>query len=315
MAKNGWINTVRGQIPAEKLGLTLPHEHIFTDLRGPLSPEYAVADPEHVVQVMKPFLDEIFELGVSALVECSTMGVGRNPEILRKIAENTPIHIIAPTGVYTEAYVPPVLKEKSAEEISDIWVRDITIGIESSDVRAGFIKMAVSDDGISDIERKNLKAAVLTSQRTGAVIASHTIGGDNAKAEMDLLEGFGLDLNKFIWTHAQSETDTIFLIKAAQRGVTLSIDAIGSGWSPDEDMLEFTLALINAGYSEKILLSHDAGWYDPSKQDGHPEGGGIRGYTALFNSFLPGLRNRGVNEEIIEQIAVNNPARAFTLSG
>jgi phosphotriesterase-related protein len=314
MAKNGYINTVRGSILPEELGLTLPHEHLFTDLRGPMVSNYAAADAEHVVQVIVPFLEEISVLGVTALVECSTTGVGRNPEILNIIAEKTPIHIIAPTGVYREAYVPQELREKSAQEISDIWVSDLTIGIEGSGIKAGFIKMAVSDEGISDIEKKNLEAAVLTSLRTGAVIASHTIGEENARAEMELLESFGLNLTKFIWTHAQSGSNPNFLIQAAHRGVILSIDAIGSGWLPDEDMLEYTLALISAGYSDKILLSHDAGWYDPSQHDGHPEGGGIRGYTDLFKSFLPELRNRGVNEEIIEQITIINPAKAFTLS-
>lgn len=305
------IQTVIGKIHPEKLGVTLPHEHLFTDLRGPQVPNYAMADPEKVVSVMKPYMDEILDLGVSAIVECSTSGVGRNPEILSSLAANTQLHIIAPTGVYREAYVPQDLRNKSASELADMWTSDILDGIDGTNLKAGFIKMSVSDEGITDIEAKNLEAAVLTSQRTGAAIASHTIGGELALLEMDLLESYGLDLSRFIWTHAQSEEDQTYHQEAAKRGVYISIDAIGSGWVPDENMLNHTLALMEAGYSNKILLSHDAGWYDPSQPDGQPEGDGIRGYTALFKFFIPDLLKHGVTENIIEEITIRNPAQAF----
>jgi phosphotriesterase-related protein len=192
-----------------------------------------------------------------------------------------------------------------------MWTSDILDGIDGTNLKAGFIKMSVSDEGITDIESKNLEAAVLTSQRTGAVIASHTIGGELALLEMDLLESYGLDLSRFIWTHAQSEEDQTYHQEAAKRGVYISIDAIGSGWVPDENMLNHTLALIEAGYSNNILLSHDAGWYDPSQPDGQPEGDGIRGYTALFKFFIPDLIKHGVTESIIEEITIRNPAQAF----
>jgi phosphotriesterase-related protein len=313
MTQYAKINTVTGTINVADLGRTIPHEHLFTDLRGPRVPGYALGDPAHVNSVMLPYLEEVSALGITGLVECSTIGVGRNPEILKELAEKSGINIIAPTGVYREAYVPTEIREKSVEELAERWTKDITTGIDNTSVRAGFIKMAVSDEGITNLEAKNLKAAVITSQRTGAVIASHTIGGKLAQEEMALLEGYGLDLNAFIWTHAQSETDKQFHLDAAQSGVYISIDAIGSGWAPDEDMLDATLALIEAGYTDRILLSHDAGWYDPSQPDGQPLESGIRGFTALFKSFLPELRTRGITEDIIDQITIHNPGEAFSL--
>jgi phosphotriesterase-related protein len=314
MTTSGKIQTATRLISKNELGFTLPHEHIFTDLRGPQVPGYAQGNPEHVTAVMKPYLDQAADLGVNAIVECSTIGVGRNPIIIKNLVKNTPLHIIVPTGVYREAFVPTEFLDKSPEELAEMWVTEITEGIEGSQVKAGFIKMSVSDDGITYIEAKNLKAAVLTSLETGGIIASHTIGGKLADQEMNLLESYGLNLNRFIWTHAQSESKKSFHLAAAQRGAYISIDAIGSGWVPDEDMLDYTLALIEAGYADKVLLSHDAGWYDPSQSDGHPEGDGIRGYTALFNSFLPELRNHGVPENVITQMTTTNPAEAFAFS-
>jgi phosphotriesterase-related protein len=76
-------------------------------------------------------------------------------------------------------------------------------------------------------------------------------------------------------------------------------------------MLDHTLALIEAGYADRLLLSHDAGWYDPSQLDGQPLEGGIRGYTELVEGFIPALRSRGVTEDLIRLITVTNPGQAF----
>jgi phosphotriesterase-related protein len=201
----------------------------------------------------------------------------------------------------------------SITQLSNLFIKDITIGIDGTYVKAGFIKMAVSDDGLTPMETKNMQAAVLASQQTGAIIASHTIGGKLVESLMNFLEHHNHNLHHFIWTHAQSEPNIEYHIRAAQRGAFVSIDAIGSGWVPDKDMLHYTLALIDAGYSENILLSHDAGWYDPSQPDGQPSGSKIRGFTALFDAFIPALLNQGVSPETITQITIKNPAAAFSL--
>ncbi len=164
--KTHWIQTVQGDVKVESLGLILPHEHLFTDLRGPHLSNYAHADPEVVAQVMAPYLEAAHAAGVTALVECSTVGVGRNVAVLRRLAEITPIHIVAPTGVYREEFVPASLRETSAEELAEAWIQDLTQGIGGTEVRARFIKIAVSDDGITALEVRNLKAAALWSPAT-----------------------------------------------------------------------------------------------------------------------------------------------------
>jgi phosphotriesterase-related protein len=306
------IQTVLGTVALDELGLILPHEHLFTDLRGPLTPGYAQAEPEDVLRVIQPYLAAAHAAGVTALVECSTGGVGRNVNVLRRLAEVTPIHIIAPTGVYREAFVPPALHALSAEALAETWVRELTQGIEGTQVRAGFIKLAVSDEGITLLEVRNLQAAALASQRTGAVIASHTIGGALARREMDILEKAGLDLTRFIWVHAHAEPDTAIHLEAARRGAFVEFDVVGAEWQPQDDLADYVLALVVAGHADKVLLSHDAGWYDPSQADGQPEGG-IRGYTALVEEFLPALRARGLTEDELHILTVTNPARAFAL--
>ena len=205
MAKS--LHTLKGPVEVNSVGLILPHEHLFTDLRGPHLPDYAQAEPSDVVRVVQPYLEEAFVAGVTALVECSTMGVGRNVEVLQSLADITPIHIIAPTGVYRDAYIPASLRETSEHALTDLWIHELTKGIEQTTLCAGFIKLAMSDDGPTALEIRNLKAAVRASLETGAVIASHTIGGKVARKEMDVLEKAGLDLRRFIWVHAQTEPD------------------------------------------------------------------------------------------------------------
>ena len=310
----GWIQTVKGRVRTGELGLILPHEHLFTYLRGPTVPGYAQANPDQVAEVMKPFLEEAYAAGVTALVECSTLGVGRNVAVFQRLADVSPVHIVAPTGVYRQAFIPPPLLNLNAEELAQGWIRDLTQGMEGTGTRAGFIKIAMSDDGPTDLEIRNLKAAAATSQATGAVIASHTVHGDIARREMDILEAEGLDLHRFIWVHANAETDTVYHLEAARRGAYAEFDAIGQKAASQDELVGYTLSLVKAGYVENILLSHDAGWYDPSQPDGQPPGDGVRGFTALIKDFIPALRAHGLTDELIRQITIINPARAYSMN-
>jgi phosphotriesterase-related protein len=261
---------------------------------------------------MQPYMSAAQAAGVTAFVDCAPVGVGRNVAVLRRLADSTPIHLIAPTGIYREGLVPAELLDLSAEALAEHWIQELTEGMEDTDCRAGFIKIAMSDDGPRPIEVRSLKAAALASRQTGAVVASHTIGGAVARRELDMLEAEGLDLRRFIWVHAHTEPDSRIHIEAAQRGAYVEFDAIGAeNWHPQPALLEAVLVLLEAGYAEHILLSHDAGWYDPSQPDGHPKPDGIRGYTALVEQFIPALRARGVNDETLHTLTVTNPANAF----
>ena len=308
MAKQ--IQTIKGPLETDSLGMILPHEHLFTDLRGPFAAGYAQAESSNVVRVVKPFLADAFASGVTALVECSTIGVGRNLEVLQELAEASPIHIIAPTGVYREAFIPSALREMSEGDLARLWIRELKEGIDGTSVRAGFIKLAMSDEGPTELEKRNLRAAAQASAATGAVIASHTIGGRVAREEMNVLIEAGHDLQRFIWIHAQTEPDIAIVKEAAGRGAFVEFDSVGAPHQSQRELVGTVAALIQAGHLDHILLSHDAGWYNPADPDGLPDDG-FRGYTALTNEFLPALSVQGISDEQIRRITVDNPARAF----
>jgi phosphotriesterase-related protein len=303
------IHTLTGSVAANEIGLILPHEHIFVDLRGPSAPDYALADAEDVISLMKPYLEAAWSAGVTVFVECTPPGVGRNLEVLRRVAEITPMRILTPTGVYREAFTPISIRNLSPTALAKIWIQELSTGIEGTPVRAGFIKLAMSDNGPTDLEIRNLEAAAKASLATGAVIASHTSNRAIMQCELRVLEKAGLGLDRFIWVHADAEPDPSYHMEAASRGAYVEIDAIGS--RPDlTAQLTYTVALIEAGFINRILLSHDAGWYEPGQPGGYPAGG-IRGFTTLVDKFLPQLRNRGISEDMIHQITVVNPFQAF----
>ena len=117
-------------------------------------------------------------------------------------------------------------------------------------------------------------------------------------------------MERLIWVHAQTEQDISALKDAARRGVYVELDTVGAPYQSQQQVVETALALIESGFIAQILLSHDAGWYNPADSNGLPENG-YRRYTALTNDFIPKLLSRGVSEEQIRQITMRNPVRAF----
>src|SRR5262245_14944324 len=141
------------------MGKILPHEHVFVDLRTFDKPGYAEGDPKNVVALMAPEIERIKALGFTALVECSTVGVGRRADIDRAVSVATDFPIVVPTGIYREPWVPPFAQEASAEELADWMLSELEVEIEKSGVRAGWIKLSAGDDGITATEAKILRAA------------------------------------------------------------------------------------------------------------------------------------------------------------
>lgn len=246
------------------------------------------------------------------MIECSTIGVGRNIEILRFQAEKTNIHIIAPTGIYREAYTPSVFMNSSIDDLVKLWTDEITQGIESSESRAGFIKIAVIEEGPTKLEKRNIRAAARTSIATGAAFASHTIGGQAVLKILDILSGEGLNLEKFVWVHADSEPNLDIHREVINMGAYVEFDSIGQPGRDHAETVDKVLSLIKTNDGDRILLSYDAGWYQPGQPNGFPEDG-IRGFTSLSDEFIPLLRKRGFEDQTIQLLTEDNPKRAFAI--
>jgi phosphotriesterase-related protein len=305
------IQTVLGPIDADELGLILPHEHLFTDLRTPDVPGQGEGDPADVVRVMKPYLDEAEQAGITALVECSPPGVGQNAAVILALAQNSGVALLMPTGLYRQQWIPQDKLEMSDAGLTAWMVGEITEGIQGTSAKAAFLKMGVSDGGITRDESRNLRAAARAAIETGTLIASHTSGplsGQHAMQEMDILESEGLECEQFNWVHAQ-HADIMVHQRAAERGAYIGFDGLQP--AQEEHYVRLVLDALTAGIEEHILLSHDRGWYRP----GEPDGGAsqVKGFTYLVEGFLPRLRQEGVSEDLIQLMTETNPKRAFRM--
>jgi phosphotriesterase-related protein len=301
------IVTTLGARSQQELGLILPHEHIFVDLRTWDQPGYAEADAEDVIKLMRPELDKARQAGVTAIVECTPVGVGRRVDLLKAVSLATDFPFIVPTGVYREPWIPPWIHEADEGELTEWMVKELEDEIEQTGVQAGWVKLSAGDDGMTETEGKVLRAAARAALPTQAVIGSHTIRGRVVREQLEVLEGCGLAAERFIWVHAQVEPDFHQNLEAAWLGAWIEYDSLGDEIGSDV-IFDRVLRMLEAGLGEQILLSHDRGWYDPAL----PGGGNPKPFTYLSETFIPRLRAARVDEQTIHQITVQNPLRAFS---
>jgi len=302
------LYTTRGPFGRDDLGLVLPHEHVFVDL-GPMeAANWRDADPEAVVEVMAPEIERAREAGVTALVEATPEGVGRRVDIDLAVSEATAFPIVVPTGVYQEPSIPDWVREATEDELFE-WLReDLTEGVDDTGVRAAWIKVSTDDDdpdGLSPDEEKVLRAAARAGAETGALIGSHTLYGDLVHEQLDVLEDEGYTPEGFVWIHAQAD-DLDANLAVADRGAYVEYDWIGGEDQNDADYLDRIEAMVEAGHTDRLLLSQDRGWYDPSE----PAGGEQRPYTYLPEEFLPKLRDR-LDDASVRRLTHDNPFDAY----
>jgi phosphotriesterase-related protein len=299
--------TTLGAKMLEEIGLILPHEHIFVDLGDIAAESYKHADVNNVIEVMTPEIEKAKQAGVSALVECTPVGVGRRVDIIQALSQATHFPVVVATGIYREPWIPAWAFEATQGRLESWMLSELLSEIENTGVQAAWIKLSAGDDGITDCETKILRAAASAGRMTNAVIGSHTIRGRVVLRQLEIIEEEGYTPERFIWIHTQAESDPGLHLEVAKRGAWLEFDAIGSENFSDEYFIERILALLEAGFAEQILLSHDRGWYDPSKS----KGGTQLPYTYLTQMFLPKLRAAGLDEATIEQLTRINPFGAF----
>jgi phosphotriesterase-related protein len=288
------------------LGIILPHEHVFVDLRTWDKPGYGEGDPADVIRLMAPEIEKARAAGITALVDCGPVGVGRRADILKAVSDATGFPLVVPTGVYREPWILPWIHEADEGHLCEWMQRELTGDIEGSGVQAGFIKLSAGDDGITATEAKVLRAAARAARPSGAVIGSHTIRGQVVRNQLEIIEQAGYTPSRFIWIHTQAEPDFSLHLEMARRGAWLEYDSIGNP-QEDEKFIRWILQVLEAGFGSQLMLSHDRGWYDPAQ----PGGGTPQPYTYLTETFLPKLRAASVPEETVRQLTIENPFRAF----
>lgn len=305
---SGQIMTVTGPIPPDELGRALPHEHVLSRFGEPPArrPDY---DLSSLFDTVVPVLEEVKSLGCDAIIDCTACYFGRDPLIMNRLAELSGLHLLTNTGYYGAAgdrYVPDHAYEESAGTLADRWLSEWADGVDGTGIRPGFIKTAVDEGPLSDIDRKLVRAAAKTHRESGLTIAVHT--SDNvpaAREQLSILQEEGVDPSAWIWVHAQNVTDINALAEAAEQGAWIEFDGLAPGEEIDRH-LKLVQAMEKRGLLDRVLLSHDGSSYPP-------EGTEPRPFDVLFRSFLPRLRSAGFGKAAVRQLTVENPRRAFTV--
>jgi len=305
-----YVITVNGKILATSMGTTLIHEHFLVDFIGADKISYDRWNRDEVVKKVLPYLQEAQKYGVKTILDCTPAFLGRDVILQKRLADESGLQVITNTGYYgavENKYLPSWAFIETYEQLAKRWISEFENGIENTGIKPGFIKISVAPAHLSDLHRKIVKAAALTHLKTGLTICSHTGPALPAFEEIEQLQQMGVHPSAFVWTHAQNEKDKTQHIKAARLGTWVSLDGIG--WGDFEEYADFIDNLKRAGLLNKVLISHDAGWYKPGEKDG----GDFKGYTNIFTELMPLLQKKGFTENDIQQLLVKNPAAAFAV--
>lgn len=295
------IETVTGPVDSTTVGLTLPHEHVFVDLLGPEDPGFCQVDWPKILETCTDTLGGLRRLDVDLLVDCTALGLGRNASLLRDVSLATGVRIVCATGVY-KGLVPGELADASPEDLADRFARELTEGIDGTDVRAGVIKLATTETGATPRETDVHRAGAIAAVATDTAIVLHSPHADVTRDVLAILEAEGFDPARLIWAHAHDSTLEENL-EFADRGVTISFDAISV--RDDTEMIDRIERLGEAGHGDRVIVSTDTSmWVNP------PELAYDRSIEHLLGVFLPHLEAR-LGSDARHRLTHENPARAI----
>ena len=350
----GKAMTVRGPIDPDQLGVTLMHEHLFLDLERFVVPTYDTPATElalwdqklaldnlYLARNRKPIRDNafladekttIFEVwdyryaGGNTFVDVTSKGLRPDPLAMRRVSYATGINVVMGTGWYQKHYHPKDMDQRTVEDLTDEMIRDITVGVGQTGIRAGIIgEVGIDGNPITPNEVKSIRASARASRATGAAITFHQGGIGREKLQvLSILGEEGADMDRIILGHTDIyAADMPFMKELLEQGVYLEFDLLGKhdvplsyhppsmdlrpmGWSLNAVVAEAVVSLTEAGYEDRILLSHDV---FPKLQF---KSYGGTGYAFILEKFLPHLRSVGVTEEQTNKFMVENPKRCLT---
>lgn len=348
----GKIMTVNGPIAPDQLGTTITHEHIFIDFtvpnetpeswaetgrvkpvgatalglyHAPLSLDnvgavtmgaanrdnYLLLDEQVAIREVAQFK----QYGGHGIVDTTSIGLKRDPQALRRVSNATELHVVMGASWYRRGWFDEAeLTRRSVESLTDEIVRDVTVGVGDTGIRAGIIgEVGTVGAPLVPNEIKIIRASGRASRLTGAAVTLHTSALLKEQPRiLDLLADEGADLKRVIVGHSNGiANDLPFMRTLMDRGAYVQFDLLGKSPTVRTRLADFDVAagiveMIKAGYVEKILLSQDV----CTKLQLKAYGGS--GYSYIVEYFLPYLKRLGVTDAQVQTIMVENPRRVLT---
>lgn len=320
------VNTVRGPIETEALGVTLMHEHVFvlsTEIMQNYPEPWGDEDKRLADAVAK--LNEMRSRGIESIVDLTVIGLGRYIPRIQRVAVQTDLNIVVATGVYTYNEVPmyfhyrgPGTTLGGPELMVDMFVRDIEEGIGNTGVKAGILKCATDVQGVTPGVERVLRAVAVAHRRTGVPISTHTHAHTGRGLEQQrIFQEEGVDLSRVIIGHSGDTTDVAYLEKLIANGSYIGMDRFGIDvLLPFEDRVNTVAKLCELGHANRMVLSHDANCFmDWLPEEAVPVTLPNWHYLHIHNDVIPALKQRGVTDEQITTMIVDNPRKIFERQG
>ncbi len=318
------IETARGPLAADHLGVTLMHEHVFT-LNTELQQNYPLGwDEDERMGDAVTKLTALKQRGVDTIVDPTVIGLGRYIPRIERLAKLVELNIVVATGLYTYNDVPfwfhyrgpgTLLDDGSIDPMATLFIGDIVDGVLDTSVKAAILKCATDEAGLTPGVERVLRAVARAHRDTGAPITTHTHAGtERGLDQQRVFTEEGVDLSHVVIGHSGDSTDLDYLKKLMDAGSTIGMDRFGVDvLLPFEDRVATVAALCQAGYADRMVLAHDAAcfidWFDePVRQAMAPNWH----YTHIHDDVLPALGERGVTDDQIRQMLVDTPRRILT---
>lgn len=314
LERTGVVETVLGPLDVSKLGFTLSHEHVC------FVPHELFSDKTVAAATMVDKLKKAKAAGVDTIIDLTTSDVGRDVHFGQEVSRRSGMQIVAATGF---RFAPESYNSQTAEQIAEVYLREIEHGIEDTGIRAGVIKAAAVAGTVTPAEEKGFKAAARASKATGVPIETHTNAGNRGgETQAAILEAEGIRPARVSLGHSDDTKDVNYLIGLAKRGYTIGIDHVFYGAVelakgqpeymkylreiPWQTRAGYVKQLIEAGFGDRIFLSND---WELERDAINPDG-------LLFNTrkTIPYLTQLGVSRQEIHAITVDNPRRFFARS-
>jgi len=300
------VVTVRGPIRPADLGMTLSHDHLLMDGWSIFRNYAAIMDDEETAAAE---LSLYRRAGGQAVCDPTNIGLGRDPAALRRISDAAGVHVVMGAGWYREPTYPADLDRRSTDDMADQLVRELTVGVGDTGIRAGFIGEIGTERGaITPLEERVFRAAARAHRRTDCPIMTHTTHfGELALEQIALLAEEGVRPERVIVSHMGDRRDQRPLLAVAETGVWLSVDNLGFvvGYVPLEVRADNIACLWSEGYGARVLLGNDTCETGQLTVNGGP------GYANVIERVWPLLRERGVTAAQFQAMTVDNPAIAY----
>jgi phosphotriesterase-related protein len=318
------VQTVTGPIGVDQLGTTLMHEHLVIGFPG-WDADTIRPGPKRA-EMIATCIDQIAQLqdrGVSSMLDPCPADLGRDVVLAAEVAARTGFQIVCATGLYTEqlggsgywhhrGLFGPVV-----EAMAELFIRELTVGIGDTGIRAGVIKIASGAGQITDYERTVLRAAAMASRETGAPITTHTDQGTLGDVQQAALVELGVPAHKIVIGHSCGTADHAYHLRIVDGGSYVAFDRFGLNvLFPDDQRIAALVRLLAARKERQIVLSHDSVWCwrgepIPAAVATMLAAGNVFHPTHLHDTILPRLREAGVTGAQIDTMLVDNPRRWF----